>query len=291
MRARGESSVAIVLAVAVALSGCELVRGVDPLEAHPDVVVVLVMLVGGEGEARILASHPHRLEFEPKPRITATLQGPGWTADFTEELPRADCGDVGGNWHAPSKCIGAILPEPIAAGVTYELSGTAPLGSFSGQATMPVAPELVHPAFALGIPAQDASGLVDVPLSYRVEADAGMVLADVREIIELQPDGTKEELLPDRTSWPFPAVLDSFEADTIAVLQLGKPLRFLVTVVSVGRTYVNFAEFHGIDPLPSPWPDFGLTGEGVFGYFAGKTPSRAIEVHVGIFDDPDVIDP
>ena len=288
MRARGERSVAIVLAVA--LSGCELVRRVDPLEAHPDVVAVLVMLVGGEREARILASHPHRLEFEPKPRITATLRGPGWTADFTEELPRADCVDVGGNWHAPSKCIGAILPEPIAAGVTYELSGTAPLGSFSGQATMPVGPELVHPAFALGIPAQDESGLVDVPLSYRVEADAGMVLADVRDIIERQPDGTKELLL-DRDLGPFPEVLASFEADTISVFQRRRPLRFFVTVISVGRTYVNFAEFHGIDPLPEPWPDFGLTGEGVFGYFAGKTLSRAIEVHVGPFDNPDVIDP
>ena len=276
--------------VAVALSGCELVRDVDPLEAHPDAVVVLAMLVGGEREARILASHPHRLEFEPKPGVTATLQGPGWTADFTEDLPLVDCYDVGGNWHAPSKCIGAILPEPIGAGVTYELSGTAPLGSFRGQATMPMGPELVHPAFALGIPAQDDWGPVDVPLSYRVEADAGMVLADVREIVELQPDGSKEAL-PGFAAGPFPEVLASFEADTIAVFQRRRPLRFLVTVVSVGWTYVNFAEFHGIDPLPSPWPDFGLTGEGVFGYFAGKTPSRPIEVHVGIFDDPDVIDP
>ena len=287
MRARAGSSVATV--AAVALSGCELVRSLDPLEAHPDVVVVLGMLVGGEREARILASHPHRVEFEPKPRITATLQGPGWTADFTEDLPRGDCEDVGGRWNAPSKCIGAILPEPIAAGVTYELSGTAPLGSFSGQATMPMGPELVHPAFALGIPAQDTSGPVDVPLSYRVEADAGMVLADVRDFVELQPDGTKEER--DRNRWPFPEVLASFEADTIAVLQYRRPLRFVVTVVSVGWAYVNFAEFHGADPLPEPWPDFGLTGEGVFGYFAGKTPSRPIEVHVGLFDDPDVIDP
>lgn len=290
MRARGGGSVAIV-AAAMALSGCELVRGLDPLEAHPDVVVVLGMLVGGEREARILASHPHRIEFEPKPRITATLQGPGWTADFTEDLPRADCKDVGGSWNVPTKCIGAILPEPIAGGVTYELYGTAPLGSFSGQTTMPMGPELVHPAFALGIPAQDSTRRVDVPLSYRVEADAGMVLADVRDIVELQPDGTKKELPPDPKAWPFPKILASFEADTIAVLQFRRPLRFVVTVVSVGWEYVNFAEFHGVDPLPEPWPDFGLAGEGVFGYFAGKTPSRPIEVHVGLFDDPDVIDP
>ncbi len=289
MRGRGDGSVAIV-AAALALSGCDLVRGVDPLEAHPDVVVVLGMLVAGEREARILASHPHRLEFEPKPRVTATLQGPGWTADFTEDLPLVDCYDVGGNWHAPSKCIGAILPEPIAAGVTYELSGTAPLGSFSGQATMPMGPELVHPAFALGIPAQDEWGPVDVPLSYRVEADAGMVLADVGEIFELQLDGTKEAL-SDVGYSEFPKVLASFEADTISVFQRRRPLRFVVTVLSVGWTYVNFAEFHGIDPLPSPWPDYGLTGEGVFGYFAGKTPSRPIEVHVGPFDNPDVVDP
>lgn len=289
MRSRRGSSVATVVA-AVALSGCELVRGLDPLEAHPDVVVVLAMLVGGEREARILASHPHRLEFEPKPRVTATIQGPGWTADFTEDLPLVDCYDVGGAWHAPSKCIGAILPEPIGAGVTYELSGTAPLGSFSGQATMPMGPELVHPAFAFGIPAQDDWGPVDVPLSYRVEADAGMVLADVRELVELQLDGTKEAL-PDFAAGRFPEVLASFEADTISVLQRRRPLRFVVTVVSVGWTYVNFAEFHGIDPLPRPWNDYGLTGNGVFGYFAGKTPSRPIEVHVGLFDDPDVIDP
>ena len=280
----------IVVGAALALSGCELVRGVDPLEAHPDVVVVLVMLVGGEREARILASHPHRLEFEPKPQITATLQGPGWTAEFTEDLPLVECNDVGGTWHAPSKCIGAVLPEPIGAGVTYELSGKAPLGSFSGQATMPMEPELLHPAFALGIPAQEESGPVDVPLSYRVEADAGMVLADVQEVIELQPDGTKEAL-PDFAYRDFPKVLASFETDTVSLYQRRRPLRFVLTVVSVGWAYVNFAEFKGVDPLPAPWPDVGLTGQGVFGYFAGKTPSRPAEVHVGLFDDPDVIDP
>ena len=287
MRSRGSSSVAIVVAAAVALSGCELVRGLDPLEAHPDVVVILAMLVGGEREARILASHPHRLEFDAKPRITATIRGPGWTADFTEDLPLVDCKDVGGAWHAPSKCIGAILPEPIGAGVTYELSGTAPLGLFRGQATMPMGPELVHPGFAFGIPAPDNLDSVPVPVSYRVEADAGMVLAAVREVFERLPDGTKEA----EPRFEGDRVLDSFEADTVLVPQRLMPLRCVVTVVSVGHTYVDFAEFHGVDPLPSPWPDFGLTGEGVFGYFAGKTPSRPIEVHVGLFDDPDVIDP
>ena len=275
---------------AATLSGCNIVRKIDPIEAHPDVLTVLVMLVGGESEARLLAAHPHRQALDPKPSFSATLIGPGWAADFTESLPVARCNDIGGTWWVPTKCVGATLPEPIRPGILYRLTGTAPLGTFRGRATIPMPPVIVDPKFAKGIPQQEESGFVELPMAYSVGSDVGTVLADVQDIVEKQPDGSVVAL-PDFAAGSFPAVLASRQADTISVLQRVKPLRFMVTVLGVGWTYTNFAQFIGVDPLPRPWPDFGLTGKGVYGYFAGKMPSEPVEVHVGIFDDPDFVTP
>lgn len=285
MRAGATASGLLVAAGLAASTACEIVRQVDPFEAHPDVVAISVLLVAGESEARVAALHPHRQWSAAKPRFSATLEGPGWTAEFTRELRLPACGRTGASWSVPARCVGAPLPEPIRAGGTYSIRGEAPLGSFSGQMTVPILPRLLEPEYLKTMPMPDEAGLLDIPIEYQVSADVGTLLADVFDVLETLADGTEVEV-PASHLGAFPNALGNAEQDTVSIYQDSRPLRFLLHLFGVGHNYTNFVKYTGVDPLPRPWPDFGIEGEGVYGYFDGLVHSRSVPVSVGPVGNP-----
>jgi len=58
----------------------------------------------------------------------------------------------------------------------------------------------------------------------------------------------------------------------------GKPMRFSLRMLGIGWHYTDFVEHGGEDLLTRPWPDSGIEGEGVYGFFDGVTPSRAARI-------------
>ena len=278
MRARAAWRPVVTLTSVVTWSACNFIRPPDPLEAHPDVVSVTILLHAGESEARLLALHPHRPGNAEAPKITATLKGPGWTAAFSNELELESC-TLADDWPGPLRCLGATLPEAIRAAQEYGIDGTAPLGSFNGAMTMPAAPVLVDPADSLRLPAPAEFTGVDIPFRFRMGSDIGTLLADVVDGFETQDDGTETEVNRDHLG-DFPTPVEGAEADTVFVYYQDKPLRFSLRLLGIGWNYTNFVAQTGTFPLPQPWPSFGIEGEGVYGYFDGLTPSQAARVWI-----------
>ena len=280
MRARAAFRSAAALAAVVASPACDgFIRPPDPLEVDPDVVSVAIMLMAGEREARLLAAHPHRQSDEAPPTLTATLKGPGWTAAFSDTLELWACTPAGSNWPGPARCLRAVLPEEIRAGERYEIEGAAPLGSFSGEVVLPVAPVLLEPGDSLHLPMPTEYEDHLIPMRYRVGSDVGTLLADVLDAFQTEEDGTETEL-ETRFLGYFARPLEGAEADTVRIHYHEKPLRFSLRLLGIGWNYTNFLENEGIFPLPQPWPSFGIEGEGVYGYFDGVVPSRVARIWV-----------
>lgn len=260
----------VVLAVA-AMPACQ--EDFDPLELHPDVVSLEVLLVAGESEARMLASHPHQKGAIPE--VFAHLEGPGWEAAFSETLELEACTvarDVDS-----ARCLRAVLPEPVRAGADYGLRGTAPLGSFIGETRVPDRPLLSTDTLRFSWPAKGEPRL-HIPLRYRAGADIGALAVDVRDIFETREDGTEVELPTDTLSLLPRGVDPAATADTVWIDVLGRPLRFSLTLLGIGWKWTNFAR--AVSPVIRPWPAFGIEGDGVYGYFDGIARSRPMHVLV-----------
>ena len=276
MRARASWRSALALAFVATWSAC--IRPPDPLGADPDVVTVLILLVAGESQARLLAVHPHRPKDAGPPKITAMLEGPAWKAPFSEELGLDACTRaLDGTWPGPVRCLGAPLPEPVRASPRYGIEGSAPLGSFKGAMTVPAAPVLIEPGDTLEVDAEEYSH-VDILIRYRLNAEVGTVMANVRDAYETREDGTEAEL---DLRHEFPLLLDTAdEAHTVTLWYAANPRRFSLYVLGIGRNYTKFLDHKGSFPLPEPWPTFGIEGEGVYGYFDGLAASRIARVWI-----------
>jgi len=259
-----------IVSALVAASAC--VEDYGPLELHPDVVWLEILLVAGESEARMLAIHPHREPEDDAPEVDARLRGPGWESAFSETLELQACTD---DYVDAAECLRAALPEPVRAGATYGLLGTAPLGSFTGEARVPDAPLLLTDTLRLSWPEEGER--LTIPLRYRAGPDIGDLSVDVRDIFETLEDGTEVELdshyLSSGPGWLDP---DS-TAGTVRIYVREKPLRFSLSLLGVGWNRTNMFT---VDPVLQPWPGFGIEGDGVYGYFDGVTRSRAARVFV-----------
>lgn len=272
MIGRATYTVAVTLAP-VAISACEFTRPLDP---HPDVAALQVLLVSGESEARMLVTYPHREQGDAAPEITARIEGPGWTAVFSSELAVEACDEYAEHRPVPTRCVGAALPEAIRPGGAYRLHGTAPLGGFTGEMSVPAVPLLVEPADSVRLPLPD-SGPVEIPIRYRIGSDVGTLLAEALDIFLIRDDGTESETSADRLGF-FPQRLEGAEADTVQVFRYR--VRFALRLAGIGWHFSNFIEHTGTNPRPHPWPSFGIEGEGVYGYFDGVTRSRAASIQV-----------
>lgn len=272
MRARLRCGLALAAALA-AFPACEIVRPLDP---HPDVVALTILLVAGEREARMLAIHPHREEGFTAPVVTAELTGPGWSVGFRKRPPLEACTPAVG-WPGPIRCMAADLPEPIRAGAQYGIAGRAPLGSFTGEMTVPGAPLLLEPPPDLTMRARNLLTPVDIRVLFDTGPDIGTLLAQVSDVEEYDQRWVG---VPDTLLGTFPQLLEDTRTDTITVIPRGKPLRFTVQLLGIGRNYTNFLDKAGLDPVLPPWPGFGIEGEGVYGYFDGMTWSLASRIRI-----------
>ena len=271
---------AIVLAAVASAPACDgYIRSDDPLEAHPDVVSVAILLVAGESEARLLAIHPHRPWRGAPPRIAATLEGPGWTVAFSGATEIESCARVL-DLLGPAVCRSAELPEPIRPDTQYRIAGTAPLGSFHGEMVVPAAPLLVAPADTVRLAPPANNSVVEIATRYEADAGIGTLLAEALDVIWTEGDGSETE--GDLGSFPQP--LDgTARADTVVVFYYDyydTPIRFSMRLLGLGWEYTHFLAQRGSFPVPRPWPAFGIEGEGVYGYFAGAAASRAVQVQI-----------
>ena len=251
--------VALTLAVSPA---CEVTR---PADLHPDIVVISLLLNPGQQVAHMLAVHPHRENGDGAPEISASLEGPGWTAAFSGTGLGGVCEDY--RWSVPATCLRAWLPEAIRPG-RYSLRGTAPQGSFTGEMTVPATPLLVEPADTLRLPLPDTTGYAGIPLDYGVDPATGMLVADL--VVTEKSRGT---------GW-WSEVVDV--GDTIEVYQRGNPLTIGLRLRGIGWNYTNWLKHTSGDLVLPPWPSFGIEGEGVYGYFDGvSAPTRWVHIIVG----------
>lgn len=262
---RGRAACAVMVAMA---SACEFSL---PLELHPDVAAIQVLLVAGEDEARMLVVYPHRDRIDGAPEVTATIEGPGGESRFYHELAVEACDERAVVWPFPTRCRGAALPEAIEPGGAYRLHGTAPLGKFTGETSVPTTPAWVEPTDSLRVSS------VYIPVRYGIGSDIGTLLAEPLDVFVLLRDGTKVEI-PASSLGSFPQILEGDEADTVKVVR--HSVRFSLRLAGIGQHFTNFIEHTGTNPRLQPWPSFGIEGEGVYGYFDGVTRSAAVRIHV-----------
>ena len=263
-----KTGVGSALVTALAVTVASACHEMDPLELHPDVITIEVLLVAGESEARMLALHPHRGAGDGAPEIDARVVGPGWEAAFSETLRREACTPIQ-TLPGTAKCLQAALPEPVRAGVAYGLSGTAPMGAFTAETRVPDPPLLLTDTLHLSWP--DEGDRLRIPLRYRAGPDIGTLAVDVRNIFEIREDGTEVEL-PVHDLWLVPVIVDrAATADTVRIRVRERPLRFSLLLMGVGRMWTDF------------WAgsiEGGIEGRGVYGYFDGVAPSGPARVLV-----------
>ena len=278
MRARAAWWPGVTLAVVASTSACDgFIRPPDPLEAHLDVVSVAIVLVAGESEARLLVAYPHRPMGAAAPQITAMLEGPGWSAAFSQTLELQSCARAPDRF-GPARCLRAPLPEPIRPQAGYGIAGTALLGSFRGEIVVPAAPLLLHPVDTLRLQSPENRFPLEIPVRYQSDAGIGTLLAEALDVFRTEDDGS--ETRRDASYLGFPQPIDGVEADTVWVFNGNRPVRFSLQLVGLGWEYTDFLAQRGDVPVPRPWPSFGIEGEGVYGYFAGAAHSRIVHVQL-----------
>ncbi|MCE2397473.1 MAG: hypothetical protein J4F34_00310 [Gemmatimonadetes bacterium] len=244
---------------AAVLAACQMF---SPVDLDPDVVVLSLLLESGEGAALMLASHPHREWDGVPPEISASLEGPGWTAEFVDTGSGERCGDPHGL--GPVTCLNASLPEAAGPG-RYRLRGTTSRGSFTGAMTVPATPLMENPADTVRIPSPDTSELFPIPLHYQVDSATAALWLDA------VVDGGYHLGMG---WWEL--------GDTLETDYRGIPYTLSLRVRAIGPNYADWFRHTGDELVLPPWPNFGIEGEGVYGYFDGiSAPTPWVHIVVG----------
>ncbi len=265
MRARG-----LFVLPAILAGGCDYFAAPEQLR-DPDVISIAMVLVAGEDQAHLLAGRPLAGRFDPPPKVTATLIGPGWRVAFTRGTDLEEgCGGGPTNWPMPMVCLNATLPEPIREEVTYRLGGRGPKGSFSGVTTVPAAPTIQAPVDTVWLPGPVS--LIRIPIRYHVLPDVGTLRP---QVLQTAADGTGSESKWKRVS---PSELDADGREATVAWHFERNFqRASLHLLGMGQRYTYFWEF---GRKRVRWPKAGLAGKGVYGYFDGSAKSRAIEIRL-----------
>ena len=259
----------VVLLAMVVPGGCDYFAPPERL-VDPDAITIALVLVAGDSQAHMLAGHPFLLASDPPPKVTASLVGPGWRAEFADRTDPVDgCGGGPTDWAIPMVCLNAVLPAPIREGVDYRLQGRGPKGSFTGHTVVPAAPRIWSPGdTALSGPVS----LIRIPIRYRVPREVGTLRP---EVLQTVGDGAGT-----RTEWirPLPWELDvDSQANTVAWSYPAKFRRASLHLLGIGRNYTYFWRRH---PRRATQLRAGISGEGVYGYFDGSAKSHPIEIRL-----------
>ena len=191
--------------------------------------------------------HPHRERDAAAPGIAARLEGPGWTAVFSFELPVRACHDHA-DWPVPTRCVGAVLPEAVRPGAAYRLHGTAPLGGFTGEMSVPAPPLLVEPEDGLRLALPD-SGDVEIPVRYGIGSDIGTLLAEALDVFLTKDDGTEVGISASGLG-RFPRLLEGAGADTVETFPA--PGAFFPESRRHRTALQQLHRAHGHQPAPAP---------------------------------------
>jgi len=265
LRARG-------LAVLIAMSvpgGCDYFASPERLDS--DVVSIAILLVAGERQAQLLAGHPLLDTSHPPPSVEATLIGPGWEAAFALRTnPRNGCGGGPTDWAIPMVCLNAELPEPIREGVTYKLAGRGPKGSFTGETVVPAAPRILAPEDTVWL--KRSTSKFRVPVRYLAPPEVGTLRPEVFQTVDVGP-GSRSEWID---AEPRELDLDDREA-TVVWEYTPRLRRASLHLFGIGRQYSDLRKLAG---TRTKWRGLGVTGEGVYGYFAGSARSPPVEVRM-----------
>ena len=264
----------VVLAAVLSPGGCDFFAPPDPLALDPDFINIAILLVAGDSRAHMLVGHPHRRAFDPPPRATADLAGADWRAEFTTAPDQSAC-RAPPDLPFPKICLRAVLPEPIRAGATYNLEGKGPKGSFTGETAVPPAPRVLDPTDTVWVP--DSVHEIRIPIRYRASPEIGTLRPEL--FVTFRDSAGGEESVWSRVS---PWLLDvEGRADTLSWdwKDEWKARRgsLHLHLLGIGWHYTNFWRLHD---TRFPWPNFGVEGEGVYGYFDGSAKSRRVHVAV-----------
>lgn len=260
----------LVLTAMVAPSGCSYIAPPDPLALDPDVLFIAIVLAAGENQAHMLAGHPHRPASGAPPMVTASLLGSDWRAAFSPARDQGGC--RGGLTHLPFPkiCLQALLPEPIREGAGYKLEGKGPKGSFRGETVVPPAPRLLEPMDTVWVP--DSIDPIRIPIRYRAAAEVGTLFSQLYARLS---NGTGTEW-----RWFRGALLDvRGERDNVVIYSDDRLIidQSTLHLLGIGWHYTNFRQLRG-DRFP--WPNMGVSGEGVYGYFDGSATSDGVLIIV-----------
>jgi len=269
LRARG----LVALAAVLSPGGCDFIAPPDPLDLDPDFINIAILLVAGESRAHMLVGHPHRGASDSPPRVTADLAGADWRAEFATAPDQSACRGVPPDLPFPKICLRAVLPEPILAGATYNLDGEGPKGSFTGETEVPPAPRVLEPADTVWVP--DSVHEIRIPIRYRASPEIGTLRPEV--FVTLRDSAGAEESGRLRVS---PRLLDvEGRAGTLSGdwNDEWKIRRGSLHLLGIGWHYTKFLR---LDETRFPWPNFGVEGEGVYGYFDGSAKSRRVHIAV-----------
>ena len=266
----------LVLPAMMTAGGCDYFAAPDPLELDPDVISIAMVLVAGESQAQMLVGHPHRRASAAPPEVTASLVGPGWRFPFSYATdPEEGCGGGPTDWPFTMVCLNASLPEPIREGVTYRLEGEGPNGSFTGETVIPPAPLVRHPGDTLRLrrPA-DSTGWFRVPIRYRAPPEVGTLRPEMFATLR-DSTGTASTWVDLR---PWALDVDG-QADTLWIHphHESRIVKGSMHLLGIGWHYTNFRRS---SRTRFPWPNFGVSGEGVYGYVDGSSRSRRIYIIV-----------
>ena len=252
-------------------------------------MAIASLLEVGEREAYILARYYHSDAWEHppvgQPAIAVSLEGPGWTVPLADTVPRFICGPLGhfdlGLEEKEDVCLRGTLPEAIRSGVEYRLSGVTEHGPFTGRTVAPQPPLLLEPeSDAARFRAEEMwgePGGLWVPVRYRFGPDVGTRFGEM--------GGTST---PFRTTVLVGAGSGRVSFDPGIYIDWPEPVAVPVPMrlAGVGWNYTQFMENaerseRRADYLVlRPWPETGIKGEGVYGYFDGVSYSRTVTVVV-----------
>ena len=251
-------------------AGCDYLAPSERL-VDPEAISIALVLLAGERHAHLLAGHPFLHRSDPPPEITATLIGPGWRATFAHRTdPQAGCGRRPDDWPIPMVCLNAVLPEPILEETAYQLEGSGPKGPFTGEAVVPAAPLVLDPVDTVWLPSSTV--VVEIPIRYRAPPEVGTLRPEVFQTVR---DGGGSE---SRWIRVFPRELLVNARRDIVVWQYTPRLeRASLHLLGIGTNYSHFWRMH---ESRLRWERAGISGEGVYGYFAGSARSLPVEVRL-----------
>ncbi len=266
---------ALVATLALAPAGCEYLASPDPLALDPDAIFVTIVLVAGETRAHMLVGHPHRPASDPPPKVSASLIGPGWRATLTHKTdPKDGCGGGPTYWPIPMVCLNATLPEPIRERATYRLEGEGPMGPFTGETSVPAAPLILDPVDTVWVQDTTFRNLIRIPIRYRAPRDVGTLRPEAYGTF-VGHNGTRSRWMS-----AAPRSLDpDGQADTVQLDHT--PSRAFLHLLGIGWNYTRFRAGKTAY-ISFPWPNFGISGKGVYGYFDGSATSHPVHIVVDV---------